>query len=88
LVNQYITHLLERENVKLGIFQKSSISLDCNVPHRILYDGTYAIIDSISLNEIMYNPINIFLFLGAKFCQNEINKNKNGIIYHKILVLL
>jgi hypothetical protein len=46
LINQYTTHLLERENAKLDIFQKSSISLGCNVPHRIPYNGTFAIIDS------------------------------------------
>jgi hypothetical protein len=47
LINQYTTHLLERENAKLDIFKKSSISLGCNVPHGIPYDGTFAIIDSI-----------------------------------------
>lgn len=80
LINQYTTHLLERENAKLDIFQKYSISLGCNVPHRIPCNGTFAIIDStFFFNEIWYNPINIFLLLGAKFCQNERNKNKKGI---------
>ncbi len=46
-INQYTTHVLERENAKLDIFQKSSISLGCNVQHGIPYDGTFAIIDSI-----------------------------------------
>jgi hypothetical protein len=76
---------LGRENAKLDIFQKSSISLGCNVPHGIPYDGTFAIIDSIFFNEIQYNPINIFFLLGAEFWQYERNKNKKGIFYHNIL---
>jgi hypothetical protein len=49
LINEYTTHILIRENAKLDIFKKSSISLGWNVPHRIPYDGTSAIIDSIVL---------------------------------------
>jgi hypothetical protein len=70
---------LEREKGKLDTFQKSSISLGCNFPHGIPYDGTFAIIDLNFFNEIRYNPINIFLLLGAKFFQNERNENKKGV---------